>query len=175
MDYKNGNGVKPRFDGRGDAWAMEHRYKLDRFDLMADVDAFIGVFAANGSERLFVEYAIDRSSSAVPRDFGVVALFDRKRNEQASNDSNITKEFYMWLCRALGRLQRDVVPQFWHVIGGDEPPWEMRRFDVTTGEVAYIGTVESQEEWRSMWSQAGIKRLRSLVEHSWLNGGYNGR
>ena len=40
---RDNRGVRRRFDGKGDAWSLEHRERLGHHALMQDVDGMFGL------------------------------------------------------------------------------------------------------------------------------------
>src|SRR5262245_58929359 len=122
--------TKPRFDGKGDAWANMHRAKLGHGYHMQDQDVNFGfqAFAVNSAEKFFAEYVPDdfRNYGKAIREFRTVALFDRKLSIEAidSQMNAVSRAFYLWLCRTLGRYQA-VEPKFFYIIGDQQPPWKM--------------------------------------------------
>ena len=97
------------------------------------------------------------------RQFGVVALFDRKRTEDAAfnNRAVVSKAFYLWICRSIATSQ-SINPKFFYVIGGDSPPWDMIEIDIFTGD-RLDDTVLWTEDWKEIWSQLGLSSLRESI------------
>lgn len=168
---RNGNGVKSRMDGKGDAWSNAHRDGLGSRFLMQDVDANFGVmvFGQNSGERLFLEYVPDKYKNRTKaiRKFAVVAMFDRKLSERKAfdNSSLVSRAFYLWQCGTFAKHQ-PVAPKFFYVIGSDRPPWTMIELDITTGnetgqrvDIASNGSVE----WSEVWAQLGLTGMREQL------------
>ncbi|MBF0098376.1 MAG: hypothetical protein HQM04_17945 [Magnetococcales bacterium] len=160
------NGARARVDGRGDAWANEHRTSLGaRFNMM-DLDAFFGTvcFGQNTVDRLFIEYVPDDYANRfkVLREFGLVAMFDRKSSLNAALEANnqISTAVYLWICRKLGIGQSNP-PKFFFVIGGQDPPWEMIEIDIHNGEQTGLrATIVHHSDWRRVWETLGLASLR---------------
>lgn len=165
-------GVKIRADGQGDGWANQHRELGQTFN-MQDLDGFFGlyVFAKNSANSLFLEYAPDRieNREKVIRRFAVVALFDRKKTEDAAlSDMNIVSTaFYLWTCRQIGDRQ-PIAPRFFYVIGDDNPPWTMIELNIASGERlgCYLLTGYN---WRDVWEVAGLRKIRDELRR-WVQG-----
>lgn len=162
------NGAKRRNDSRGDAWANSHRDELGAGFNMTDVDGLIGSFsfAANTGDRLFLEYVPDHYSNRnnKVRNFGVVAVFDRKSTESAAMDSRnaVCNAMYMWLCRLVGAHQ-EIMPKFFYVIGGQSPPWTLIEMNPETGERVQECVLESMN-WRAVWETFGLAALREELK-----------
>ena len=134
------NGARIRADGRGDAWANEHLRRLYSDFLMQDVDGYFG--------------------------------FDRKSTEEAafSERNAVSRAFYLWLCRTIGRAQPpDKQPRFFLVIGSQRPPWDMIEIDTTTGEVKGERVRLDAADWGRIWETLGLAALRRGLL-SWLHG-----
>lgn len=169
---RNGNGVKTRRDGRGDAWAAAHRDELGSRFLMQDVDASFGalVFGHNTGEKLFLEYVPDdyQNRTKATRDFAVVAMFDRKNSEAAAfaNSNLVSRAFYLWQCRVFGTIQ-PIPPRFYYVIGNQQPPWRMVEIDILSSKQIATASV-SVGDWTTVWSSLGLIKLRNeLVQ--WIS------
>lgn len=170
------NGVRKRADGKGDGWANAHRDVLGTKFLMQDVDGYFGflVYGDNTGERLFLEYVPDDYANRTKpvRSFAIVAMFDRKTTMDAatSEENALSRAFYLWLCRTIGRAQpAEKQPRFYFVVGGQQPPWDMLELDILTGE--RIGDIVhlANADWPHIWETLGLAPLRrSLL--AWLQG-----
>jgi len=164
---RNRSGIKERLNGAGDAWANQHRESLGSNFYIQDVDAMFGtfVFGHNTGERLFLEYVPDSYKNRYNkvREFGVVAIFDRKssRNAAFGNHNRVSMSLYLWICRSLGKMQ-GVNPKFFFVIGGQSPPWEMIEIDIDTGEELQTTEVDTSS-WQPIWEALGLARMRDEV------------
>ena len=175
MQVNQNNGVRSRIDGQGDGWALAHRDLGPTFN-MHDVDAMFGVcaFGQNTGEKLFLEYVPDNYQNRFKtiRKFGYVALFDRKSSMQAlmAERNKLSTAFYLSLCRTLG-LSQPVMPKFFYVIGGQEPPWIIREVDIETGElldnVAELHNA-GNNDWRRVWKCLGLIELRETIR-KWVD------
>lgn len=165
MPERMENGVKVRADGRGDAWANEHREALGNNIYLQDLDALFGqmAFAQNTGDRLFLEYVPDDYSNRqnVVRKFQVVGMFDRKASlaTATSKHNTVSTAFYLWLCRIIGE-QQDVKPRFFYVFG-KTAPWSMLELDIETG--SEVGEPFTINDWRSLWSQLGLTEARRTL------------
>ena len=165
---RNKHGVKKRIDGKGDGWANEHRDHLAKEFYIQDVDCLFGAvaFGHNTAERLFLEYAPDNydNHQKTIREFGIVALFDRKKtkNEAFSKRTTVSRGLYLWLCRKLRDVQ-GIGPKFFYVIGDDKPPWEMIELNIDTGETNLPTITLHSEEWTTIWQQLGLLELRQEI------------
>ena len=172
--YRRDNaGVKVRADNKGDPWASAHRSLGPGFN-MQDLDALFGymAFGQNTGERLFLEYVpdnyVNRYNSV--RNFGVVALFDRKASFAAMEheENTVSKAFYLWLCRALGQCQ-PVAPKFFYVIGQDSPPWIIIEIALDTGlPTGKEATLLSSSNWLPVWTVLGLVEHRDLIRQ-WID------
>lgn len=167
-DYLN-NGARARIDGGGDAWADEHRHGLGMSFLMSDLDAIFGtvVFGQNTGDRLFIEYVPDDyvNRFKAVREFGLVAMFDRKRSINAAFDqrNKLSTAVYLWICRKLGSGQAKR-PKFFFVIGDQVPPWQMVEIDIMNGEPTGVeATITNREDWVSIWEHLGLASLRREI------------
>lgn len=164
---RNSQSVKVRLDGAGDGWANQHRESLAKKFYIQDVDALFGtvVFGHNTGEALFLEYVPDnyQNRRKTIREFGVVAIFDRKSSERAAfgNHNLVSMGLYLWLCRMLGRVQT-IKPKFFFVIGGQSPPWTMIEIDIETGEEMRRRDVDTSD-WNSIWNELGLLDLRTEI------------
>ena len=171
---RNKQGVKTRFDNRGDSWAVQHREQLGGAFWMQDVDAMFGhlAFGHNTGERLFLEYAADDFSNRLNsiRRFALVAMLDRKSTSEAAFDekNRVSTAFYLYICRAVGECQ-PVAPKFFFVIGKDRPPWTMVELDIRTGEQKDEAITLPIADWRSVWAALGLSSMRSELTR-WLQG-----
>lgn len=163
------NGARARIDGRGDAWADEHRHGLGMSFLMSDLDAIFGtvVFGQNTGDRLFIEYVPDAYANRFKtvREFGLVAMFDRKMSINAAFDqrNKLSTAVYLWICRKLGAGQAKR-PKFFFVIGDQAPPWRMVEIDITNGEpTGAEATIASREDWGPVWEYLGLAPLRREI------------
>lgn len=162
------NGVKVRVDGRGDSWANEHRHQLGNEALMQDLDAMFGftAFGHNTGERLFLEYVPDsfQNRCSSMRNFGVVALFDRKSTENAafSSKNALSSNFYRFLCRTIATVQ-PIPPRFFFVIGGQEPPWMMIEVDICTGQETGNRVEVNSSNFRTLWESLGLGCARKVL------------
>jgi len=167
--------AKPRFDGKGDGWALAHRNLGSEFH-MHDLDAVVGeiTFARNTGERLFLEYVPDNyvNHEQCVRDFALVAMFDRKSSKEFALGVNnsLSTALYLWICRKLSEDQ-PVAAKFFYVIGGQTPPWTMVELDIITGKPtgaeAVIHSVQ-REEWLKIWDALGLRRIRSQLR-KWID------
>lgn len=169
----NGNGNKPRLDGKGDGWANTHR-EMDKLGgvsgiYMQDLDACFGFysFGQNTAEKLFMEYVPDSYENRMKsvREFRCVAIFDRKKSEDIafSRTNLVSLAFHLWLCRKLGedRLNK---PRFFFVYGSNEPPWIMQEVDVNTGEPSPAKiVVQDAESMKTVWESFGLAEHRRLI------------
>ena len=167
-----------RNDNGGDRWANAHRHNLSDNWYLMDMDGYFGLlaFAANTGNRLFMEYVPDdwKNRESATREFGWVAIFDRKRNEQAmrSSGAKLSKDMYLCLCRRLGRCQ-PVMPRFFYILGtGEHGPWPLVEYDVWTAkEIGHIATLQNDEfskgAWDRIWNSIGLEQARKKIE-AWL-------
>ena len=172
-EYRNGNGVKNRFDGGGDSWAADHRTHLPHTNYLADMDAFMGLaaFGRNGGDTLFLEYTPDdyQNRGKLIREFGLVAVFDRKKNLAAvgSSGSVLSTGFYLDLCRTYAASQ-PVAPRFFYVIG-QESPYEMVEVCINTGDV--VGSTvlmrDQSRGWSDAWAKLGLTDAHRQIT-KWL-------
>lgn len=166
MAERMGNGVRIRRDGRGDAWANEHREALGKKFYLNDIDAFFGleVFGANTGDRLFLEYEPDNYENkfSAIRDFAMVAMFDRKSTEAAAfhESSLLSRGVYLWLCRVIADVQPQP-PKFFYVIGREQPPWRMIQIDIYSGDRTGSPVEVDGQSFKQVWSQLGLTRLRN--------------
>ena len=171
---RNPRGVKERLNGAGDAWANQHRESLGSNFYLQDVDAMFGtvVFGHNTGERLFLEYVPDsyENRQNIVREFGVVAVFDRKSSRSAAfgNHNRVSTALYLWMCRTLGKAQ-SINPKFFFVIGGQSPSWEMVEIDIDTGEELRMMEVGTSS-WRQIWHALGLLKLRNEIAR-WIRAG----
>lgn len=171
------NGVKVRVDGNGDGWSNAHR-GLGNNIFMQDVDASFGfmTFGHNTGESLFLEFVPDdyrKNRDRVIRNFGVVAMFDRKRTEAKAfdNSSVLSRAVYLWQCRVFSANQ-PVQAKFYYVIGSNEPPWKMIELDIETGDRIGIDRVigsTGSVEWTELWQELGLFNIRREIGR-WLAG-----
>ncbi len=163
-------GVKPRFDGKGDAWANAHRQLGSTYN-MQDVDALFGfhAFGHNTGERLFLEYIPDdyANRGRTIRKFKVVAMFDRKTSIHAAigYNNSVSLAFYLWLCRTLGNAQ-GTEPKFFFVIGGQSPPWQMIGVNIHTGQLTSereVFTSGEGVEFHRLWARLGLSDIRDAL------------
>ena len=166
---RNSNGVKNRIDGKGDGWANAHRKLLGNQFYFQDVDCFFGAvaFGHNTAERLFLEYVPDDYENRTKkiRQFGIVALFDRKSSKSAAfgNKNIVSCGVYLWLCRTLGTAQ-GIKPKFYYVIGNDKPPWEMIEMDIDTADIKEPTVILQSVNWKEIWEQLGLLELRNEIK-----------
>lgn len=165
MAERLGNGVRIRRDGRGDAWANQHRSALGNRFYLQDIDALFGmeVFGANTGDRLFIEYEPDNYVNRLNavREFALVAMFDRKATLQAarSHDGIVSRGVYLYMCRGLSILQPHAA-MFFVVIGRNRPPWQMIEIDIYTGEEQSEPVLVDGENFKRVWQQLGLTELR---------------
>ncbi len=110
-DERNIFGVRRREGPGGDVWANEHRYRLSRWFTMLDLDGIMGVHLWS-----------QNPESQINRRYGLVSLFDRKGG-RASLDKPwvpLSRAFHVWLCNAVGSVQR-VMPKFFYTVGESIP------------------------------------------------------
>ena len=156
-------GVRFRSDGAGDAWALAHR-QLGIGYHMHDIDAIFGfhAFGSNTGESLFQEYEPDdyHNRGSVIRSFAVVAMFDRKRTEQAafSSENKLSLAFYLHQCRAHAKNQTHA-PRFFLVLGGQSPPWQMVELNIEDGSEVGRNNVTGKN-MREIWDALGLSDLR---------------
>ena len=159
--------VKPRFDGKGDAWANQHRDMLGPTFNMQDMDGYFGftAFGANTGERIFLEYVPDdyENRYRAIREFGLVSMFDRKSSKEyaLSKDNVVSFAFYLWLCRSVGKGQ-SIIPKFFFVVGSQEPPWEMIEIDINSGN-SIKSKMLTSTNWKEIWHSLGLIELRREV------------
>lgn len=165
---RDGNGVRLRMDGSGDAWANEHR-QLGKMFYMNDIDAFMGyvAFAKTGDCQLFAEYQPDKyeNKGKIIRRYATVALFDRKKSaagvEAFLNDVQLA--YLLDLCRQIGKVQPKP-PRFFFVIG-EKSPWKMQEVDIVTGELKT--PIACENDWRKVWDESGLTADRAVLK-SWV-------
>ena len=139
---------------------------------MQDLDAMFGsvVFGHNTGDRLFLEYVPDNyeNRTSMIREFALIAMFDRKSNEQcAYNTRNIlSRAFYLWTCRTLSAKQ-PIPARFFYCFGGQEPPWRLVELDINTGFNTRNSVVLDGKNWLEVWQQLGLSQLRSDLA-KWL-------
>lgn len=167
----NQNGVKIRYDGKGDGWANAHREELPRDNYMQDIDCFFGINVAghNTGDKLFLEYIpdnYDKNRKSV-EDFCIVALFDRKFSEEYafSNKNYTSRKFYLYICNQLSKNQ-PVPCKFFYVIGNKNPPWKMIELSLDEGHKIREKYVDSGD-WNEIWKELGLVSIKDeLVK--WL-------
>ena len=166
------NGTLARADGKGEAWANEHREALGSNYYLQDLDGLFGlnVWGHNTGNRFFLEYVPDswENKGRVCREFGVVALFDRKSSiETAQHTRNtLSLAFYLYLCRTHRSMQPDsLAPRFFYVCGDDdEPPWHMYEVDIDTGlRVGAPVELSARGDWMPAWKELGLVALRAAL------------
>lgn len=167
------NGVKRRMDGRGDAWADQHRL-LGKNYSMYDMDAVFGfvAFGQATADRLFLETQPNFSNNTSPfiRRFAFMAMFDRKASEAAAfcHENEYQTAFYLEQCRILSTNQPRPV-RFFFCIGGHAPPWRLIEIDINTGD--RLGSVILPADgklWLPIWDALGLTDLR-LELRTWIN------
>jgi hypothetical protein len=167
-------GAKPRYDGRGDAWANYHRHCLPKGCYMTDIDDLLGTFGINGGARLFLEYHMETETwrqetgtraLAEPL-FAYVALFDRKHTLVDAEKGHLSKSIYLDLARKLSNTQPLPVRFFW-VIGNDDGPWAMHEVDIATGVVEDDYSYLNHDNWESAWETLGLMEARATF-HKYL-------
>jgi hypothetical protein len=170
------NGVKARRDGAGDEWAKQHRSLGPTYN-MQDMDALFGVtaFGQNTGERLFLEYVPDnyQNRTSVIRNFGVVAMFDRKQSEPYafSRSNAVSTAFYLYQCRIHAKVQPNgLTPKFFFVIGGQSPPWKMIEIDIFSGKKTGLEAVicDGERDWKRVWTTLGLHQLRQEIRR-WID------
>ncbi len=168
------NGARARVDGHGDAWANEHRHGLGMSFNMTDLDAFFGTvaFGQNTSDRLFIEYVPDEYANRdkVVREFGLVAMFDRKNSWRAAFEqrNRLSTAVYLWICRKLG-VGQSKSPKFFYVIGGQLPPWQMVEIDIISGEATGVtANILHRDDWQYVWEHLGLVPLRREIAR-WIS------
>lgn len=166
------NGVKPRYDKKGDQWAAMHRNLGPTFN-MHDVDAVMGhvSFAENTGDRFFLEYVPDSYQNRYDRvrKFGAVAFFDRKSSLEfaLSAKNTLSISFYLWLARAAA-VEQPVAPLFFFVVGEQRPPWSLHEVDIYTGELTGKSAMVGAGSWSAMWSNLGICAVRDQLRR-WID------
>jgi len=135
---------------------------------MQDLDCFFGVqaFGHNTGDKLFMEYIpdnYDKNKKSV-ENFGVVALFDRKSNEEyaLSSPNYTSRHFYIYLAKILSECQGNIPCKFFYVIGSNNPPWKMIEIDLSTGHKKTEKYVDSGD-WSSIWQELGLCSIRNDV------------
>jgi hypothetical protein len=127
-------------------------------------------FAKNTADRFFLEYVPDdyQNREKAIRNFGVVAIFDRKQTEAAAlgDHSILSTAFYLHLCRMFAEFQK-INPMFFYIVGRNAP-WTMIKRDIWTGEILEKYVIEDME-WKRIWEVAGLIDLRKQVE-AWILG-----
>lgn len=167
------NGVKKRFDGKGDAWAEGHRILGPTFN-MQDMDGFFGltVFGANTGDRLSLEYVPDNYKNKLSfiREFALIGMFDRKASIVTTLDemNRVSSAFYLWQCRL---PKQPIEPKFFYVIGGQSPPWTMIEINIHDGE--QTGTQDtlienSKTDWMRVWRTLGLIDIRRELK-KWID------
>jgi hypothetical protein len=167
---RDADGVRVRRDGGGDPWAKEHRTALGRTFNMNDFDAFMGhlSFAKNATDELFAEYVPDRfeNNGELIRGFATIALFDRKKSEQATLSSSVSTAYYLWMCRVISKAQ-PFPPMFFFVVGHSNS-YELIRLDIWSAQETGRFSLSAGSNWRAIWEQAGLialrQRLRNFIE-----------
>lgn len=174
MYERDERGVRVRADKKGDAWANAHRDALGNKYYLQDVDAMFGyvAFGHNTGERLFLEYVPDsyENRGSWIREYGYVALFDRKTSEQAafSSQNSLSASVYLHLCRRLAAGQ-PIAPRFFFVIGGQEPPWEMIEISIESGEeTGQRAVIRSASDWSTIWAALGLADMRNTIKQ-WID------
>lgn len=170
------NHVKDRMDGKGDAWALEHRKMLGNDFFMQDLDAIFGniCFGQNTGEKLFIEYTPDNweNRRSKIRKFAIIAFFDRKTTKEAAFDkrNTLSTAFYLYLCQLAAEKQEPFIPKFYYVIGKDRPPWSMVKLNIYTGKIKNEIQIDSVD-WKKVWKTVGLIDLREHLElwMKWLD------
>jgi len=169
MYERNGNGVRIRADGKGDGWANAHRHELPERFHFNDFDGLIGklTFAQNGQDTLFAEYVCDsyKNRDKTIRQFGYVALFDRKRSDFAANNSVLSTAVYLDACRKLS-FGQPFPCRFFYVIGPNDGPWILSEKDINTGDTLADSNL-CDGEWEQLWMALGLTASRNALE-KWL-------
>lgn len=170
---RNGNGVKVRKDGRGDAWSNEHRIALGNKFFMQDLDALFGqiTFGHNTGERLFLEYVPDDYENRfnVIRDMAFIATFDRKSTEGAAfaSENVVSTAVYLNLCRQISDRQPRQM-KFFYVIG-KAAPWRMIEIDIYSGErLPELPPIKNKDDWRRVWENTDLIEARDFLS-KWLH------
>jgi hypothetical protein len=171
------NGVKRRHDGLGDAWANEHRSKLGSKALMNDIDGICGTISIKAiveqhtENSIFIEYEPDhrKNIGSKVRNFGIVALFDRKKSTSAALSSNntLSLSIYLHICRVFRKNQDGIAPKFFFVIGDKSPPWKLIEIDIDTGEK--VGKSVVIDKWTVTWNKIGLFGIRKKLQR-WIDG-----
>lgn len=176
------NGVRARQVGREDPWVEAHR-EAGREFYCCDVDGILGLSAlgVTSEDRLHVEYepdpwsqrASEDGSPNLMREFGIVALFERKTSPAAvqMGGASLALALYLWMCRTLAKLQ-PFPPRLFLVVGPTEGPWHMQELDIHTGEHTGPRIVLRRSTWRAIWEEIGLVGLRDRLRQ-WLKGQYN--
>ena len=165
-----------RYDGgtNQDPWAAAHQYAGPNNDgagrsiYMQDLDGVFGVlnFADKSECRLFVEYVPNNRVDLpkVQREFGIVALFDRKKRIFLPDDFESLKTgLYLHLCRMARSIQgEDCAPKFFFVIGENEP-WEIRELNIDNGMQVQMFK-HSNGEFKQTWQSLGLYEIRSRLQ-----------
>ena len=161
--------TRPRLDGRGDGWANGHRNALGNESYLQDIDGYFGMlgFTANTGDRLFLEYVPDsyKNRESAIREFGLVAMFDRKRDLQAMHSPKVvlSKAVYLWFCRKIG-LSQPVMPRFFYVLGtAEHGPWTLVECDIWTGNEIREFTL-TENFWKSIWDKIGLEEARRKIQ-----------
>lgn len=169
QDNRLSNGVRRRVDNSGDVWANEHRQAFGSSSYMQDLDAVMGVitFGINGVSRLFAEYEPDgwENRNSLIRQFGIVALFDRKKTTRACQVSSVSTAFYLHMARVLSTAQP--IPVRFFFVVGEQPPWQLIELDIETGEqrgTTYVADIGAE----AIWDDLGLTATRKAL-HVWLN------
>tara|TARA_R110000824_G_scaffold170544_1_gene347926 strand:+ start:779 stop:1267 length:489 start_codon:yes stop_codon:yes gene_type:complete len=144
---------------------------------MNDFDVLVGSldFAKHTEDRLFAEYEPDpvRNKNNPIRQFGTIALFDRKSHWGACS-LNIATKYQLHICRALSELQPVPVRFFWVVeieldhfgfLGGG---YAMQEVSTTTGERLECRTLPLDGSlWSKIWEEVGLYGNRTRLRE-WL-------
>jgi hypothetical protein len=71
------------------------------------------------------------------------------------------------MCRKLAVTQ-PIPPKFFYIIGGDEPPWDIRSVDIYTGAMGVENCELEKASWKAIWSLFGLDKMRQDLQ-GWLS------
>jgi hypothetical protein len=166
---RDDRGILIRTDGEGDYWAYLHRHLLPKRYLMTDLDGWMvreeDLECRENTENLtFIEIVPDHQINALIREVYYVAIFDRKASQFAVNNSTKTLSWYLDLCRKVSQNQ-PLACRFIYVIGRQQPPWELREYDIYTGKFGEAIMLDGQRStWLKIWEATGLTGTRTLFE-----------
>lgn len=157
--------TKPRYDGKGDEWAKIHR-NLPSSHTMTDIDTMFGfqAFGQNTTDRLFVEYAYERTDE-VKKNFRIVAIFERKFERSKMLQYSIQHEFLCWIARIVSNAQ-ELPCRLFYAVNSSSPGWfDLFETNIETHEFSFVAS-HNKDDINAVWQRLGLSKLRSeLSKH----------